>query len=173
LITTEAEVQFIVEGVGMGVMFRNMPETDREQIARFVALQIEEKGLEKQKRILLVGSPRLAAQDVRIYVTSLLGAGYKVVDVSGFDETLNFLRKGVELSCIILSIETETDANYYLLQFLPTLDRYKNLPVLAVTNNQNKEFREMLMRKGVKKLLDRPSTSPKRMTEEVNAVTAA
>jgi len=173
LITTEAEVQFIVEGVGMGVMFRNMPETDREQIARFVALQIEEKGLEKQKRILLVGSPRLAAQDVRIYVTSLLGAGYKVVDVSGVEETLNFLRKGVELSCIILSIETETDGNYYLLQFLSTMDRYRNLPVLAVTNNQNKEFREMLIRKGVKKLLDRPSTSPKRMTEEVNAVTAA
>jgi CheY-like chemotaxis protein len=138
-----------------------------------VTQQIEGKGLEKQKRILLVGSPRLAGGDVRIYVTSLLGAGYKVVDVSGFDETLNFLRKGVELSCIILSIESETDANYYLLQFLPTMDRYRNLPVLAVTNNQKKEFREMLIRKGVKKLLDRPYTSPKRMTEEVNEATTA
>jgi CheY-like chemotaxis protein len=52
------------------------------------------------------------------------------------------------------------------------LDHYRNVPVLAVTNNQKKEFREMLIRKGVKKLLDRPSTSPKRMTEEVNAVMA-
>jgi CheY-like chemotaxis protein len=172
-VTADAEVQFIVEGVGMGVMFKNLPDSDRELIARYVTKQVEEKGLEKQKRILLVGGARLADRDMRIYVTSLLGAGYKVVDVSGFDETMNFLRKGVELSCIVLSIETETDANYYLLQFISTLDRYKSLPVLAMTNNPKKEFRDMLIRKGVKKLLARPSTSPKRMAEEVDAVTAA
>jgi len=169
-ITTKAKVQFIVDGVGMGVMFEGMPESDKELIARFVAQWIEEKGLEKQKRLLLVGNPTLVGQDVRIYMNNLLGAGYKVVDLSGFEETLNFLRKGLDLSCLVLSLDNETNVNYYLLQVLKTLDRYKNLPVLVLTNNQNKDFRATLTRNGVTKLLDKTTASPKRLTEEINAL---
>ena len=170
-ITTKAKVQFIVDGVGMGVMFEGMPESDKELIARFVAQWIEEKGLEKQKRLLLVGNPTLVGQDVRIYMNNLLGAGYKVVDLSGFEETLNFLRKGLDLSCLVLSLDNETNVNYYLLQVLKTLDRYKNLPVLVLTNNQNKDFRATLTRNGVTKLLDKTTASPKRLTEEIKTLT--
>ncbi len=105
-ITTKAKVQFIVDGVGMGVMFEGVSESDRELIGRFVAQSIEGKGLEKQKRLLLVGNPALVGRDMRIYVNNLLGAGYKVVDLSGFEEALNFLRKGLDLSCVILSLDT-------------------------------------------------------------------
>jgi CheY-like chemotaxis protein len=169
-ITTKAKVQFIIDGVGMGVMFEGISESDRELIGRFVAQSIEEKGLEKQKRLLLVGNPALVGRDMRIYVNSLLGAGFKVVDLSGFEEALSFLRKGLDLSCIVLSLDTEKDVNYYLLQVLKTMDRYKDLPVFVLTNSQNKDFRAMLTRNGATKLLDKTTASPKRLTEEINAL---
>jgi CheY-like chemotaxis protein len=171
-VTAKAKVQFIIDGVGMGVMFEDMAEADRELIARSIAKWIEEKGLEKQKRLLFAGNPALAGQDMRIYVNSLLNAGYKVVDLSGFEETLSFLRKGLDLSCIVLSVETEKDINYYVLQVLQTMDRYKSLPVLVLTNSQKQDFRAALARLGATKLLDKMSASPKRLTEEITALTA-
>lgn len=170
-ITTDAEVQFIVEGIGMGVMFQGLSGTDRGLIARFVTQRIEEKGLEKQQRVLLVGCARLAGLDLRAYVHNLIGSGFRVVDVSNFDEALNFLRKKLQLSCIILSIENELDANYFLLSVLSTLDSYSNLPILVLTNNHNKEFRELLTKNKVRKVLNRMSMPPKRLAEEVKAVT--
>jgi hypothetical protein len=171
-ITTDAKVQFVVEGIGMGVMFKGLSGTDRGLIARFVAQRIEEKGLVKQKRVLLVGCARLAARDLRVYVHSLIGSGFRVVDVSNFDDALSYLRKELELSCIILSIENELDANYFLLNFLSSLDPYSNLPVLVLTNNYSKEFRESLIKNRVRKLLYRMSMPPKRLPEEVKAVMA-
>jgi CheY-like chemotaxis protein len=50
------------------------------------------------------------------------------------------------------------------------MDRYKNLPVFVLTNSQNKDFRATLARNGATKLLDKTTASPKRLTEEINAL---
>lgn len=51
-----------------------------------------------------------------------------------------------------------------------TLEQYKNLPVLILTNTQDKLFREKLVMQGRAKLLSKLTTSPKRLIEEVKAV---
>jgi CheY-like chemotaxis protein len=170
-ITTDAEVQFIVDGIGMGVRFKGLFEADRELIARFVTQRIEDKGLKKQKRVLLVGCPGLAARDMRVYVHNLISSGFRVVDVSNFDDAVSSLRKKLQLSCIILSIEHELDANCFLLSVLPSLGPYNNLPIVVLTNNAHKEFRELLIKNRVRRLLNRMSTPPKRLAEEIKAVT--
>jgi CheY-like chemotaxis protein len=171
-ITADAVVQYMIEAVGIGIQFTGLQEREQELISGYVAQRIEEQGLDKQKRLLLVGNAREAGLDVRFYVHELISAGYKVVDISGFEDAVSSLRKGMDLSCIILAIESDTDPNYFLLRFLPTVDRYRNVPVIVMTNNPPKELREALIRSGVLRLLTRSTTSPKRLTEEVNSVTA-
>ena len=171
-VTTDAVVQFVIAEVGMGIRFENIQDSDRELIGRYVSGRIEEKGLEKHKRILLVGNSRFGGRDLLNYVNELIGTGSKVLDISAFEDAVNSLRKGLDLSCIILTIENDLDANYFLLQFLPTMDNYKAVPVVVITNNQHKEFRELLLRNGVKSLLVRSTTSPKRLAEVVSTITA-
>jgi len=171
-IAADAVVQYLISGVGVGVRFINIRARELELIRKYVAQRIEEKGLAKQKRLLLVGSARETGRDVRFYSQELIGGGYKVIDISSFEEAVSSLRKDMDISCIILMIESNADSNYFLLQFLPTMDRYKNIPVVVITNNQQKEFREALLRFGVIKQLARSTTSPKRLLEEVNTITA-
>jgi hypothetical protein len=51
------------------------------------------------------------------------------------------------------------------------MDRYKNLPVLVLTNSQNKDFRATLTRNVATRLLDKTTASPKRLTEEIKTLT--
>jgi CheY-like chemotaxis protein len=162
----------VVEDAGIGVLFTDLPDADRHLITQFVEKRLEARGPDSQKHLLLVGNRRLHARNISIYMNELLGAGYKVMEVSGIDETLDFLRKRRDMDCAIIALDTETDLNYFVLNFLRSIDIYRNLPVLVVTHSQNSEFREDLMHRGVIKILDRISTSPKRLVEEVNAALA-
>ena len=58
--------------------------------------------VEKLHQVLLVGHANQKGRDMRIYMNELLGAGHKVVEVSGFEEVLEFIRKGRDLSCACL-----------------------------------------------------------------------
>lgn len=170
-VTVRAAVQFCIDEVGMGMRFTDLADDDRKLIERYVAQRIEGKVLEKERRVLLVGSHRLTGRDMRIYINALVGEGFKVVDISGFEDAVSALRKGLDLSCVILAIDTEQDGNYYLLSFLQTMEQYQHLPVLVVTSNQNAHFRTKMMKKGVSKLLIRLSTSPRRLIDEIKAAT--
>jgi len=169
-VTAKAVVQFNIEGVGMGVNFTDIADMDRELIAQYVEQHIHEQGLQKDKRVLLVGNADLSDRGTRIYTNGLLGEGFKVIDISGFEETVTALRKGMDLSCIVITFETDLDINYYIYYYLSTLDQYKNVPVLVLTNTQDKVFREKLASQSRAKLLSRITTSPKRLIEEVKAV---
>lgn len=170
LIIADAVVQFMIEPVGMGIRFVALREKDRELISRYVAQRVEERGLERDKRLLVVGSARSGGLDLLNYAHELISEGYKVIDISGFEEATSSLRKGMDLSCIVLSIDSNGDPNYFLLQFLPSIERYNDVPVVVLTGNRQKEFRDLLDRSGVKKILLRSSTPPRRLAEEVSAV---
>jgi len=167
-----AVVKFMVDSVGIGIKFTDIRQDDQETISQYVKRRIEEKGIDKQKRLLLVGNAREDGRDVRSYVSELINSGYKVVDLAGFEETVASLRRGMDLSCIILTIESDTDPNYYLLRFIPTLERYKNVPVVVVAKTQQKELRETLLNWPMAKMLVKKKTSPKRIVTEVNNVIA-
>ena len=169
-VNVRAVVQFNIEGVGMGVNFTDLAEKELELIAQYVERHIHEQGPEKEKRVLLVGNSDLGDRGTRSYTNGLLGEGFKVVDISGFEETVTALRKGMDLSCIVITFETELDTNYYIYYYLSTLDQYKNIPVLVLMNSQDKRFREKLVRRGRVKLLSKITTSPKRLIEEVRAM---
>jgi rubrerythrin len=171
-VNADAVVQYAVEDVGIGVRFVGLSKQDRHLIKQFVEQRIEARGPDTQKHLLLVGNRRLNTRNINIYTNELLGAGYKVMEVSGVDETINFLRKRRDMSCAIIAIDTETDLNYFALNFLRSMDCYQELPVLVVTNSESREFREDLMHRGVRKILNRISTSPKRLLEEVNTLLA-
>jgi CheY-like chemotaxis protein len=169
-ITADAAVQYVIENVGMGLSFALIQDRDRERITQYVERRIEEIGPEKQKRVLLVGNATQAGKDMHIYRHALLDTGCKVVDVAGFEDSVNILERGANFSCIVLLIESETDPNYHLLHLISARDHYRNVPLFVLTNNNEKSFRETVLRKGATKLLMRITTSPKRLTEEVNAV---
>ena len=169
-VTAKAVVQFNIEGVGMGVNFTDLADKDRELIAQYVDRHIHEKGPEKDKRVLLVGNSDLSDSGTLIFTNALLGVGCNVVAISGFEEAVTALRKGMDLSCIVITFETDLDTNYYIYYYLSTLDQYKNVPMLVLTNTQDKVFREKLVRQGRIKLLSRITTSPKHLIEEVKAV---
>ena len=168
-IRATAVVQYGIENVGVGLRFTAIEDTDRDLIRKYVDARIEEKGPEQQKRALLVGHALQSGRDTRIYLLELVAAGYKVVDVAGFEDTVAILNKRSDFSCLVFVIDAETDINYYLLHLLATMDFYRSVPVLVMTNNTNKDFRETLVRKGARKILVRNTTSPKRLTEEVTA----
>ena len=170
LIKADAVVKFMVDSVGIGIKFTDIRQNDRETISQYVKRRIEEKGIDKQKRLLLIGNAREDGRDVRSYVSELINSGYKVVDIAGFEEAVASLRRGMDLSCIILTIESDTDPNYYLLRFIPTIERYKNVPVVVITKDREKELRETLLNWPVAKMLDKKKTSPKRIVSEVNSV---
>lgn len=171
-ISAETTVQFVIEDVGMGLMFTSISDSDTAVIKQYVAAQIEAKGVEKHQRVLLVGSSQLPGRDMRSYMHALLGAGYKVVDLSGFEDAANFLRKGPTLSCIIIAVDSDTDANYYLLSSLSLIERYQHTPLMVLTNSASAEFKAALRRKGVAKLLTRISTTPRTMADEIRSLLA-
>ncbi len=113
-VTAQAAVQFNIESVGMGVIFTELADKDRKMIAQYVDWHLHEKAQEKDKRVLLVGHAEVSDRGTRSYTSGLLGVGYKVVDISGFEETVTALRKGMDLSCLVITFETELDTNYYI-----------------------------------------------------------
>lgn len=171
-VTTDAVVRYMIEPVGMGVSFTALQKKDQELICGYVSQRVEETGLERNKRLLLVGNVRNAGLDLRNYAHELIGEGYQVIDISRYEDAVHSLRKGMEVSCIVLSIDSHSDPNYCLLQFLSSSDQHKNVPVLVMTGNQQKEFPELLLiRSGVKKILHRSSTSSRQLMQEISAVT--
>jgi PleD family two-component response regulator len=168
-VIADAEVQYSIANVGMGLRFTKIKDENRDLIRRYVEEQLEEKGPEKQKRVLLVGRSSEAGADMRIFTLALIGAGYKVVDAAGFEDAASILRKGFDFSCIILRIESETDINYSLLHLLDSMEHYRNIGLIELTNSEEEGFYEAVLERGVKKLLMRGSTSPKHLFEEVSA----
>jgi hypothetical protein len=171
-INAAAAIQYGIENVGIGLRFTVIEEKDRDLIKQYVQTHLEEKGQEKQKRVLVVGHALQAGRDTRVYLLELVAAGFKVVDVAGFEDTIAILKKMSDFSCLVFLIETETDVNYYLIHLLATMAFYRSVPVLVISNNGDKHFHETLTKKGAKKILMRHTTSPKRLAEEISASNA-
>ncbi len=172
-IAAKAVVQFCIEQVGMGIRFTELADDDRQAIAAYVARRIEGNMLAQERRVLLVGSHRLRGPDMRVYINALVADGFKVVDISDFDDALVVLRKGLDLSCVILSLNSNEEANFSLIPYLQSKERYRHLPVLAVTGNHSDRYPDTLVQAGVYKVLARHATSPRRLLDEVKAALAA
>lgn len=171
-VSTKAVVQFNIPATGMGVRFTDLATSDRELIKKYIAQRIEEKGSEKVRRVLFVGNAvQNARENTRMYMNNLIIAGYRVMDISGFDETVSALKKGLDLICVVISIESDMDTNYSIFQYISTQERYRNIPALVLTNSQDKRFREKLAGRKRIKLLSRITTSPKNLTDEIKALT--
>jgi CheY-like chemotaxis protein len=170
IVAVKATVQFSIESVGMGVRFVELPNDAHQAIMRYVVNHNALATTERLPLLFVSVDAGSAPHHSRMYMNHFVGAGHRVIEISNFEEALHLLRRGTEVSCIIITIEAEDDKNDKLLTYLRSNDRYRRVPVFVLTGNAHPDFRKNLIRRGATKILNRLTSSPKRIVEEIHAL---
>jgi CheY-like chemotaxis protein len=167
-IRTKAKVQFEVKGVGIGLMFTDLKENEvsilKEYINQFLAE--EKKDTLFEKRLLFVDS--LKSSQSQFYGNSLIAEGMKVVSASGaVNAMLLFNKEDVSFDLIILYLEDAEDSNMKLLDFINESTSLSNIPVITITTSYDEKFEQVLIERGVSRVLKKMSASPNKLLENV------
>ncbi len=169
-LTLTAVIQYELEAVGIGIQFSGLETEDRDAIRRYVARNILEPAPNTKKRVLLVGGRLSPNCNVQYFSHALTYAGHKAIAISTIPDALSALRKGMDLSCLVLMVEAVADPSFFLLRFVRSVAHYQDLPVIAVAGLQEKGLREALTSQGVNVQLDVSIATPKRLLEEIEKI---
>lgn len=197
----DAVVRYITEGVGMGLMFLELPDDLRlklrsliESIAESegpVKKPVEEvapvrseiateeaedifshdsdfermaiKGVKRDK--LLFISTGQKTPDLSFYKQSLLFAGFVIIDIIGFNEAVIQLNDSPSAVGIIISIDTEEDDLFKLIELIKNAPKLKSIPLFVLSASENPEFEDKVYSRGADRFLSITRTAPEKLAK--------
>lgn len=168
-LTGKASVQYIHEGVGLGVMFSALSPEERKRLREFL-YEIEEKPFETEmihtKKILLIDDSDTTR---RMYKTNLMTEGFFVIEAPGGMEGIKRLREGIP-ALIVLDLIMEDMDGYKFLQIIKVNPEWENIPVLVLSGRMTTAEMDRAASLGIDDYLVKATTSPKKLTEKVKEI---
>lgn len=168
-LTGRARVQYLHEGVGLGVMFSALSIEERKRLREFL-YEIEEKPYQTEKihakKILLIDDSDTSR---RMYKTNLMMEGFFVIDAPSGMEGIKKLREGIP-DLIVLDLIMEDMDGYKFLQIIKVNPEWEGIPVLVLSGRMTTAEMDRAASLGIDDYLVKATTSPKKLTEKVKEV---
>lgn len=165
----KARVQYVHEGVGMGVMFSGLGIEERKRLKEFI-YKVKEKPFEAEKihmkKILLIDDSETAR---RMYKSSLLMEGFFVTEAPSGLEGIKRLRENIP-DLIVLDLIMEDMDGYKFLQLVRVNPEWEDIPVLVLSGRMTPAEMDRAAALGINDYLVKATTSPKKLVEKVREV---
>ncbi len=169
-INTRAEVQYVQEGVGIGVAFYNMDKLDYERLRRFIERQkLKQKpddltsGSVKRKKILLVGDSQASRG---MYKNKLILAGFAVNEAENGVDAIKSIGGDIP-DLIILDLMMEGMDGSKFLYILRSEEAWKDIKVIILYGRMNPHEIEKIGAYGTSGFLSKMTTTPNKLADIV------
>ncbi|MBI3753854.1 MAG: response regulator [Deltaproteobacteria bacterium] len=169
----QARVQFVQEGVGVGVVFINTSQVDKERLKRFIEENLEAHPLgpeaaavDARKKILIVDdSPAARAT----YKNKLALMGFVAREASNGLEAIKAMEKEMP-DLILLDLQMEVMDGVKFMQILRTGEKWKNIKVIVLSGRITSQEAEKISAFTVSDILPKMTTTPNKLVERVRQI---
>lgn len=169
--SVKAAVMFHVDGVGIGVMFEDLPQEASLIIKAHVELFLTRQQTKARvKKILLVGEAGEADIILKFYRSEFMRSRFKLATVSGFTQGVAALNDKLAVDAIIICMGEVEDDNFKLVQYIKSNESIRDIPIIVLTHNYSGHVRSALMEAGAHLVLQKMSTTPQKMAEAITSV---
>lgn len=171
-VVLKAEVRFLQEGVGLGVIFTDADEPAKERLRKFIEENIDAHPLganaaniDKRKKILILDDS--AARTT--YKNRLVLANFVVREASTGVEALAQIAKE-EPDLILLDIVMEGMGGIRFLQLLRANEAWKDIKVVVLSGMITPQEAQMICSFGVENVLSKMTTTPAKLAELIKQI---
>lgn len=165
----KARVQYLHEGVGLGVMFAGLLPDERGKLRGFL-IELEERPYVSEKipmrKILIIDDSESAR---RIYKNNLIMEGFFVIEASSGMDGIKRLREGIP-DLIVLDLIMEDMDGYKFLQLIRVNPEWERIPVLVLSGRMTTTEIDRAVALGISDYLVKATTTPKRLAEKVKEI---
>jgi PleD family two-component response regulator len=156
-----AIVQHNEAGIGMGLMFRNLKDKERDRIRAYVS-EMSQAVQEKKKIIMIYDLIPLAMQK-----SALVNKGYAVNEIN---EPHKFLSTAIEnspIDMIILTLDLTSVQEAEVIQLLNGCEAFGCVPVLLISDNMATDVVNRIIDVGASGFIPRATAAPKKVVDMV------
>ncbi|MCR4286618.1 MAG: response regulator [Deltaproteobacteria bacterium] len=171
-VVLKAEVRFLQEGVGLGVIFTDADEPAKERLRKFIEENVDAHPLganaanfDKRKKILILDDS--AARTT--YKNRLVLANFVVREASTGVEALAQIAKE-EPDLILLDIVMEGMGGIRFLQLLRANEAWRNIKVVVLSGMITPQEAQMICAFGVENVLSKMTTTPAKLAELIKQI---
>jgi CheY-like chemotaxis protein len=166
-------VQFVQEGVGVGVGFIKISEVERERLKRFIEENLDPNLLahkaadsDTRKKILIVDDSPAARTT---YKNKLALMGFMVREASSGLEAIKAIENEMP-DLMLLDLQMEGMDGGKLLQLLRSSDKWKNIKVVVLSGRITPQEAERIWAFKVLDILPKMTTTPNKLAERVKEI---
>ena len=171
-VVLKAEVRFLQEGVGLGVIFTDADEPAKERLRKFIEENVDAHPLganaanfDKRKKILILDDS--AARTT--YKNRLVLANFVVREAStGVDALAQIAKEEPDL--ILLDIVMEGMGGIRFLQLLRANEAWKAIKVVVLSGMITPQEAQMICAFGVENVLSKMTTTPAKLAELIKQI---
>jgi hypothetical protein len=159
-----AIVQHNEAGIGMGLMFRNLNDKDRDRIRAYVN-EMSQVVLEKKKIVMIYDFIPLTMQK-----SALVSEGYTVNEIN---EPHRFLPTAIEnspMDMIILILGLTSVQESEVVQLLSGCEAFGCVPVLLISDNRATDVVNRIIDAGASGFIPKATAAPKKVVDMVEGL---
>lgn len=163
-------VQFVQERVGIGVVFTDSSQIDKERLKKFIVdnldahpLGAEAAAIDTRKKVLLVDDSISA---INTYKNKLVFTGFIVREAASGVEAIKILSKE-KMDLIVMDLVMEGMDGIKLLQLIRANPEWKDIKVIVLSGRMNTKDAEKIASFGVASLFPKMTTSPNKLADRI------
>lgn len=163
-INVKARVQHSQTGVGMGLMFLDLKEEDKDAIKSF----IRDRGdhCDDNRRKILIVEDNAASR--RMYKSKLVLDGYSVLEADDGVQAIEVLSKE-NIDLMVLDLYMQRLDGFKMLAILRQDQRWVDMPVIVFSARTASSDIEKAMDAGASEFLPKITTSPTKLSERIQS----
>lgn len=165
-------VQFVQEGVGIGVEFIKISEADNGRLKRFIEENMDQNlpahkaAGDTRKKILIVDDSPAART---IYKNKLALMGFAVREASGGMEAIKAIENEMP-DLMLLDLQMDGMDGGKVLQLLQSSEKWKNIKVIVLSGRITPQEAEKIWAFKVLDILPKMTTTPNKLAERVKEI---
>ena len=165
-VTVKAQIRHFQPGVGMGIEFIDVSDSQRAVIKEIVESIMLNYKADREDKILLIEDHDMSRKINRI---NLVENGFFVIEARDGTEGIKMLKEHTP-NLIILDLYMNNMDGFKVLSMLKTSPKWMNIPVLVFSSTITQDTLDKLISGGADEFLLKTATSPVKLIETVKAM---
>ena len=165
-VTVKAQIRHFQPGVGMGIEFIDVSDSQRAVIKEIVESIMLNYKADREDKILLIEDHDMSRKINRI---NLVEGGFFVIEARDGTEGIKMLKEHTP-NLIILDLYMNNMDGFKVLSMLKTSPKWMNIPVLVFSSTITQDTLDKLISGGADEFLLKTATSSVKLIETVKAM---
>ena len=163
--TVKGRVQHAQSGVGMGIMFVDLTDGQKQTLREFIDANAADSSQEEsRKKVVLIVDDN--AVNRRMYRSKLVLDGFGVLEADDGLAALEVLNKE-KVDLLVLDLYMQKLDGFKMLSILRQKPEWQDLPVLVFSARSSPDEIEKAMNAGATEFLIKMTTSPVKLSEHI------